>query len=174
MILLRVCLEVTVPPNGFCRLKADGCLIYKPVRPPPDPGPIRLVNSTYKVRGDFVTTQQLLVFSRIDGRECKQMKTPSPPNSERHVHTIQSALLTWATQEEKLLCVCVRVFAQAQKSLCRPTAPQVNDIICPTVGPQRVRIRHVCVDVLCMRVYIIYNHFSHEKQAKTHKCHFNW
>lgn len=41
--------------------------------PLPDLGLIRLVNSTYKVRGDLVTTRQLWLLSNFDVRDGKWM-----------------------------------------------------------------------------------------------------
>lgn len=77
----------------------------------PWPGLIRLVNSTYRVRGDFVTARQLLRFPRFDEWDGKQMINAPPvaPCREKTTCSFRSICSAHVslTQEEKWVCVCV-------------------------------------------------------------------
>lgn len=129
------------------------------------PGLIRLVNSTYKVRGDFVTTQQLLLFPRLDEWDGKRMlNAPVPPCREKpHVHSIQSALLTWAAHRKKSECVCLhrhkRGFVTLRHHRWMTSSVPLWD--CRELGLE------VCVCVLfCVRVRHSRSFFPWEKEQR--------
>lgn len=92
-------------------------------RPPTDLDPIRFVNSTYKVRGDTVTTQQLLLFSGFDEWDSKWMiNAPFPPAQSRHM-CLQFNLLTWATHRKDSVHVCVYMSAYVCTGTKEPLSP---------------------------------------------------